>query len=369
MPKPSQKICMLSVDGGGIRGIIPAILLIELEKKLKAHKPDAKIIDYFDFYAGTSTGGLIVAGLLMPNPQKPTEPLYNTQDILELYQKEGDKIFKDSFFDTSLFYGAKFGRESIDEVLSRKFGDARLKSLLRPCLITAYDVDNRTTHLFRQHRAQYQEEYDFAVKDMCGATSAAPTYFPPINIVNGNGIEYTLVDGGVVLNNPVLSAYSEVRKAVIVSSTEPTEEAKELSAKDMFVLSLGTGSIKKEYKYDKIKNWGKAQWAIPIIDVLMSGSAETMDYLTKKIFETTDYSDNYIRLDTSDLGDASDEMDKTDEKNIKELIQVGKTLAFQQTVLLEKIAKFLIFNKNLDPDMKLNFGASFKKKSLLDSID
>jgi patatin-like phospholipase/acyl hydrolase len=185
--------------------------------------------------------------------------------------------------------------------------------------------------------------------------------------VNGNGIEYTLVDGGVVLNNPVLSAYSELRKAVIAH--EPEEGPKELSAKDMFVLSLGTGSIKKEYKYDKIKNWGKAQWAIPIIDVLMSGSAETMDYLTKKIFETTDYSDNYIRLDTSDLGDASDEMDKTDEKNIKELIQVGKTLAFQQTTLLEKIAKFLVFNKALDPDMKLNFGASFKKKSLLDSID
>jgi patatin-like phospholipase/acyl hydrolase len=367
MAKLTRKICMLSVDGGGIRGIIPAIILIELEKKLKQYKPDAKIIDYFDFYAGTSTGGLIVAGLLLPNPAKPGEPMYNTHDILELYQKEGDKIFKDSFFDTSLFYGAKFGRESIDEVLARKFGEARLKNLMAPCLITAYDVDNRTTHLFRQHRAQFQEEYDFAVKDMCSATSAAPTYFPPVNITNGNGIEYTLVDGGVVLNNPVLSAYSEVRKAVIATDAEGNP--KELSAKDMFVISLGTGSIKKEYKYDKIKNWGKAQWAIPIIDVLMSGSAETMDYLTKKIFETTDYSDNYIRLDTSDLGDASDEMDKTDEKNINELIQVGKTLAFQQTVLLDKIAKFLIFNKDLDPDMKLNFGTTFKKKSLLDSID
>ena len=366
MPKPSRKICMLSVDGGGIRGIIPAILLIELEKKLQKHKADAKIIDYFDFYAGTSTGGLIVAGLLMPHPQKAGQPMYNTQDILELYQKEGDKIFKMPFFDTSLFYGAKFGRESIDEVLATKFGDTRLKNLLRPCLITAYDVDNRTTHLFRQHRAAHQEEYDFAVKDMCSATSAAPTYFPPVNIVNGNGIEYTLVDGGVVLNNPVLSAYSEVRKAVIAHG--PEEDPKELSAKDMFVLSLGTGSIKKEYKYDKIKNWGKAQWAIPIIDVLMSGSAETMDYLTKKIFETTDYSDNYIRLDTSDLGDASDEMDKTDTKNINELIQVGKTLAFQQSPLLEKIAKFLVYNNDLDPDMQLRFGESFRKKSLLDSI-
>ena len=100
----------------------------------------------------------------------------------------------------------------------------------------------------------------------------------------------------------------------------------------------------------------------------MSGSAETMDYLTKKIFETTDYNDNYIRLDTSDLGDASDEMDKTDTKNINELIQVGKTLAFQQSPLLEKIAKFLVYNNALDPNMQLRFGESFRKKSLLDSI-
>ena len=95
--KASGKITrILSIDGGGIRGIVPAVILARLEEILQqlSSNPDARLVDFFDFFAGTSTGSMIVAGLLAPN--KDNRPSYSAKEIVDLYFESADTIFQDS---------------------------------------------------------------------------------------------------------------------------------------------------------------------------------------------------------------------------------------------------------------------------------
>ena len=136
---------ILSVDGGGIRGIIPAIILAEIEKR--ARKPISQI---FDLMAGTSTGGIVVAGLCKKNDQG--KPQYSANDLVELYQKYGPYIFKSSFFRRSIlswFNCAQYPYKNIESVLEKYFGDDILKNTLSKVLITSYDIHNNCPFFFK----------------------------------------------------------------------------------------------------------------------------------------------------------------------------------------------------------------------------
>src|SRR3546814_15088239 len=99
---------ILSIDGGGIRGIIPGMLLVALERRLQrtSNDPSAAIVDHFDFFAGTSTGGILTCLLLCPDEEKPLRPKYSAQEALDIYVKHGTDIFKAGFFSRLI---AKFG--------------------------------------------------------------------------------------------------------------------------------------------------------------------------------------------------------------------------------------------------------------------
>lgn len=354
MPK-KPRIAILSIDGGGIRGIIPAQVLAALEKKLRQRCPGCNLIDYFDYFAGTSTGGIIVSSLLCPK-KGSSQPKFTSEDICELYEKSGKDIFPEPLVNISPIYNEKYSRAGLEDILNDKFAKTELKHLLKPCLITSYDVSGRETFFFRQHRAVRDEGYNYLLSDVCIATSAAPTYFEAAKIKSKSDVEYTLVDGGVVMNNPVLGAYSDIRNARLTVKKQGEDELSvdNLRAKDMFVVSLGTGSVKKRYTYEQIKDWGQVKWAEPIIDILTSGSSETIDYITRQIFEGTGFNDSYIRLDTKDLQDADPDLDNARPENIRKLVQAGKKLAAANNELLDKLAAFLIENRNM-ADIQLSF--------------
>src|SRR5690606_15673309 len=200
---------ILSIDGGGIRGIIPGMLLAALERRLKRQSgdPDAAIVDYFDFFAGTSTGGILICLLLCPDEQNPSRPNFTAQEALDLYVMHGGEIFKAGFFRRMI---AKFGLLSerypsanLEQVLSTYFADTRLSQLLKPCIITAYNIELRKTHFFRQQAAIARgETRDFYLRDVCRATSAAPTYFSVAEVYSMSRTRYPLLDGGVFAPNP-----------------------------------------------------------------------------------------------------------------------------------------------------------------------
>ena len=126
------------------------------------------------------------------------------------------------------------------------------------------------------------------IKDIARATSAAPTYFAPAHIESLNGQIYSLVDGGMFANNPALCAYAEARKTLFSKVLKDADKKDKPTAQDMIIVSLGTGSVKKQYHYNDFKHAGEIKWLEPVIDILMSGNSETVAYQLTQMYLTLD---------------------------------------------------------------------------------
>jgi|21_taG_2_1085346.scaffolds.fasta_scaffold05487_6 patatin-like phospholipase/acyl hydrolase len=310
---------VLSIDGGGIRGIVPGTIMVEAEREF-----GIKVADYFDLIAGTSTGGILTCAYLCPSDTDATKPKFTAEEVVGLYFNKGKQIFDDPFMHKlSSVWGiisAKFPERGIDEALKEYFGEVWLSQLLKPTVITSYDITNRNGHFFAQHDAKEKEAYDFLIREVSRATSAAPTYFNCAHVKNKLGDSFTLVDGGVFVNNPAMCAYAEIRDGFKNVDGAPA------AAKDMKILSLGTGFTKKHYLYRQARKWGMAQWVRPVIDIMMSGSVEVDDFYLKRIFETTENPAQYIRINSKMPGDVDPEMDNVTPANMAALKKLGEKL-------------------------------------------
>lgn len=335
---------ILSIDGGGIRGIIPGQILVRLEEILKKldKNPKAKIADYFDLMAGTSTGGILTCIYLCPENEKSKAPRFTAAEAVELYMDRGDEIFDISLWQ-KIKSGAgvldeKYSAEELEEALEDYLADLKLSELIKPCLITSYDIRRRHAHFFTQHDAKTANSHDFLVRDVARATSAAPTYFEAAKVKAMDNMTYPLIDGGVFANNPTLCAYSEAR-------THNFDGArKKPTASEMAILSLGTGNVDTPYYHKNAKDWGIAQWIKPLIDIMMSGVAETVDYQIKQIYKAVEKPKQYLRIDP-DLGLASREMDDASTENLRNLKEAGMESARKMDKELTEFAKLLIANK------------------------
>ncbi len=311
---------ILSIDGGGIRGIIPGQIIVEIEKEF-----GIKASDYFDLLSGTSTGGILTCAYLMPSENDPSKPKFNAEEVVGLYFERGDEIFDIPIFHKIRSLGGladeKYPEDGIEDALRDYFGDVWLKDLLKPCIVTSYDIRRRKGHFFGQHKASKNEEFNFKVRDVARATSAAPTYFEAAKVTAENGDEYPLIDGGVFVNNPALVSYAEGRN---IFKRDSGEDA---TAKDMKILSIGTGYTLKRYNYSKAKDWGMAQWVQPVIDIMMSGASEVADYQLRKIYDTVDKPEKYLRIDGNlKSTDVDPEMDCATKENMTRLKKFGQQL-------------------------------------------
>ena len=261
-------IRVLSIDGGGIRGIIPAVLLAEIEAR--CGRPASQL---FDLIAGTSTGGLLAAALTTPGAAG--SPKFTAKGVVALYEEEGPHIFSASVWHRIGSLGnlahAKYPCSGIEHALAQAIGEeARLKDALTEILVTAYDTRSRMPFFYRSSRARTDPQYDWPMRHVAQATAAAPTYFEPFH-ERGPGGDYSLVDGGVFATNPAMCAVAEVL-------SDPSH-----SLSDILMVSLGTGSLTHPYPYGEVKGWGVVQWAQPLLDILLDGVAATVDYQMRQI--------------------------------------------------------------------------------------
>lgn len=340
---------ILSIDGGGIRGIIPGMILVALEEKIQiaTHNPKAYLADYFDFFAGTSTGGILLSILLCPDDENPHLQKYNAKQALDIYLNHGVEIFSAKPWRRFL---SKFGLVSelydatiLEKILNGYFGNKKLSELLRPCIITAYDIELRKNHLFRQQKAiSHGSSRDFYIKDVCRATSAAPTFFSVAEIFSLAKTRYPLLDGGVFAHNPSLSALLEVMKTYKTNKID-----------DIWILSLGTGLSKVSYQYEDFKKKMAISIGPALVDIMSSSSAESTNYFLKQLFRSVNKINNYIRIDPSNLSSINSSMDAATESNIQKIVSLGDKLVSENEDLLDQIVASLIEDKRAKEDVSV----------------
>jgi len=326
---------ILSIDGGGIRGIIPGQVLIALERQLKAlsRDPTARIGDYFDLIAGTSTGGILTCLYLCPDVDRPERPRFSAEEAVALYFERGAKIFEIPIWHRIASAGGvadeKYPASGLEQAARDYLGDLKLSDLIRPCLVTSYDITRRRTFFFTQHDARRTESRNFLVRDVARATSAAPTFFECAHVTSVSGVSYPMVDGGLFANNPALCAYAEARTMGV-----PT-------AKEMMILSLGTGDSSKAYEYDSAKDWGAIAWIRPVLDIMMSGVAETVDYQLRQMFAAVGAPERYVRVQAK-LSARHADMDNAEPENLNYLKELGIETAEVNARAIEGFAKMLV---------------------------
>ena len=338
---------ILSIDGGGIRGIVPGTILNILEKKLqkKSNNPHARLSDFFDFMAGTSTGGILTCLYLTPDKKDSDRARFSAQEAVDLYIKNGGSIFDIPTWKKLESMGGltdeRYDVMILEKLLHSYFGSLKLSELIKPCLISSYDIKSRRAHFFTQADALLRgDSYDYYVKDVCRATSAAPTYFETALIKSLSKVSYPLIDGGVIVNNPAMCAYSEVRNAKGESKDD------KVTAADMFILSLGTGSEQKSFEYSKAKNWGMVSWLTPLLDIMMSGSSEVTDFYLKKIFDAVNRPHQYARISPTKMYNADTNMADATPENLAALVELGTLCAQENEDELERIANLLVEDKS-----------------------
>ncbi|MEA3557645.1 MAG: patatin-like phospholipase family protein, partial [Candidatus Thermoplasmatota archaeon] len=286
--------------------------------------------DLFDLVGGTSTGGLVALGLLKPDERG--KPEFKAEDLLELYEKNGERIFHRSIWrmveSAWSLLDEKYNQKGIESVLDEYFGETRLKEALKPIIIPAYEIESRSVWFFRSERAKYSENYDFPMKIVARAASAAPTYFEPEKVKEHKDLDYwALIDGGVYANNPGMCAYVEAKTM--------------FPDKDILIVSLGTGELTRRIDYKDARSWGLAQWAHPLLNVMFDGQSDTVDHQLKELLQLPGKGRRYFRFQTR-LDSGNDNMDDPSEKNLSNLKVEAMDMLDRQRRDLETVCDLLI---------------------------
>lgn len=280
-----QTFNILSIDGGGIRGIYAATILCKIQEELG--------IDYmkdFDLIAGTSTGAIIAAGLTIGIPP---------DTIINMYKDQGQFIFKKPLW--SGIVTPKYDSEKLKRVLDEVFGDKTFKDTQTRLMVTATDISEGMPWVFKSlYHERLTRDTNVKLADAVLASCSAPRYFNPFE-----HNKQLLADGGLWANNPALAA--------LVEALGHNIDVKRYKIR---LFSIGTGINIKHYPIEWVeKEWGATRWGMGIIDLIFN----MQSFSVEKYLNTIMNQDDYLRINfnlNSNL--AIDDM-----KNIDILIEKG----------------------------------------------
>ncbi|KAF5729505.1 PATATIN-like protein 6 IIB [Tripterygium wilfordii] len=338
------KICILSIDGGGMRGILSGKALAYLEHALKAKSgnPDARIADYFDVAAGTGIGGIFTAMLF--GTKDHNRPIFKADDTWRFLAEQGKRFYRSSsggsvngggFLKRLIKVTGSTGsptaglEKAVKEAFTDKGRSLTLKDTLKPVLIPCFDLSSTAPFLFSRADALETDSFDFRLWEVCRATSAEPGQFEPALMRSVDGrTSCVAVDGGLSMSNPTAAAITHVlhnkQEFPFVRGVE-----------DLLVLSLGTGQlVEVSFEYEQVKNWKAKDWARPIARISGDGSADSVDQAVAMAFGQC-RSSNYVRIQAngSSLGRCGPNVD-TDPSpgNVKSLIGAAEEMLKQKNV-------------------------------------
>ncbi len=233
---------ILTIDGGGIKGVFPAAFLATVEDAIERN-----IADYFDLIVGTSTGGIIALGLGLG---------LSAKELLAFYEKHGPTIFKGNrglrwlrWLGTS-----KYSKTPLENALKSCFGDKQLGDSKKRLVIPSLNLENGEVYIYKtSHHPRLERDYKEEAVEVALKTAAAPTYFPTRRSSAGT----PLIDGGTWANNPVGLSVVEA----ITLLDWPKSSLK--------VLSLGCTTEPLNVKFGRNVSLGRLYWATKFVDVFM----------------------------------------------------------------------------------------------------
>ena len=252
---------ILSLDGGGIRGVLTISLLQQLDRE----HPD--FLDKVELVAGTSTGGILALAIAAGK---------SLSQALKLYKEKGRQVFSDTplddLKDVGNAFGAEYSNEGLKQALVEEFGSMTLGDLKKKVVIVSFDLDNDSVDptvprswkpkIFQNYPGKGTDSGEKVV-DVALRTSAAPTYFP---------VYQGFIDGGVVANNPSMCALAQ--------ALDKTTGCQKLS--QLVLLSISTGGYPR-FLTAQNADWGWTQWALPLVDIMLEGNIGVADYQCRKL--------------------------------------------------------------------------------------
>jgi patatin-like phospholipase/acyl hydrolase len=284
---------ILSIDGGGIKGLYSSTILEHLEKKY-----NCSCSDYFDLLCGTSTGGLIALGLSLKIP---------ASDISQIYEKHGHIIFpkqsKLKGLIRQTFYHGKFSDIPLKGVLKETFGDKTISESNNLLCIPSYTYTDARPWVFKFDHKEGKLDRDNKAKyvDVALATSAAPTYFPLAEIDYYDYKQF--VDGGVWANNPSLIGLLE-------ALTYFVGENKEYDGIQILSISSLNNASGKPTGLDRKMSF--VQWRNDLFETSMIGQSFFTDYFLSMMNKLNDLSVEYIRIPSETISAEQQHLIKLD---------------------------------------------------------
>jgi predicted acylesterase/phospholipase RssA len=293
---------ILAIDGGGIRGMIPAQMLALIEKEVGV--PIGKL---FDCVAGTSIGGILALSLVQSDPNNPSLPKRTAAESAQFLEIEGPKVFERTRAQTVQSMDGvrepKYSNKNLSQAVEREFQTDTISNSITDVVITTYDLTSGKPFIFSHFK---NEKSPYLMKDISLGTAAAPIYFPSYPIQNLN-----LVDGGLVANNPSFIAFIKAKEHI-----DPN--------RDIFILSLGTGEMTLQaIPADESKKYGMIQWLPILFDVIFKSMQETQMLQLEHIKNTSQTSLSLLRLQPQLETKPQEKLDNASPQNIQQL----KTIA------------------------------------------
>ncbi|WP_455382789.1 patatin-like phospholipase family protein [Salinispira pacifica] len=340
-PVFGRTVRILSIDGGGVRGLIPSLVLEEIQRRLRSRGNMRPFHRIFDLMAGTSAGGIIALGLSLPEVDPGGKGFVRGKAALDiskitaLFSARGLDIFPRgglaNLRSILQAFGEKYSADSLESMMAGLFGDVTIHDALTNLLITSYDIEERGPHMFKKRpKRRDKADLNFYMRDVARATSAAPTYFEPAHIesVPPNGNQYCLVDGAIFANNPALAAYIEARKIFP-------------HARRYLIVSLGTGRAEHRFSYERIKDWGYLEWVsprngVPLFSLSSEGQSVAVVHQLSRIPDV-----EFYRLNGPLSDGASESMDNASPENIERLTAAAMDIISDNDDLIDRICKRL----------------------------
>lgn len=293
---------ILSIDGGGIKGLYSSIILEAFEERY------GPISDYFDMLVGTSTGGLIALALSLK---------ISLEDISNLYEEKGNLIFKKSFFSRckQIVCGGKYKSNNLKEELQNLFKNKKIYESNNLLCIPSYSITEARPYIFKYDHKEgnYNRDNKELYVDVALATSAAPTYFPVHNI---NG--HQLIDGGIYVNNPTLVAITEALKYFVGKDKEFTS---------LEVLSISSLEINNKEEAKVKNNRSFLNWGDKLFDTSMNAQNYMTDFMMKTLSELNNLPIKYKRIKSGKVSGKYVALDKSDKATIDIIKQKGRDKA------------------------------------------